>query len=119
MRMATAFSASSPLHHHNFFTYSNSKCFNSDSFPPLIYSPFNHLRRSAPIRLPSNSTTRPPRCLSSGPGPRPPSPSDSDPLRPPGYLTTGIMSDDIRVLFLMTKRNNLCFADLYFEYVKH
>ncbi|XP_022720904.1 uncharacterized protein LOC111278569 [Durio zibethinus] len=83
MEMATTFSASSLSHRRNFFAYSDSKSFNSYSLQPLIFSPFHPHRHSLPIRLRSNSSKRPRRSLSAGPGPQ--SPPDSDPARPRGF----------------------------------
>ncbi|XVF26582.1 hypothetical protein REPUB_Repub14bG0030100 [Reevesia pubescens] len=91
MEMPTLVSASFPSqHHHNFFTYyansnSYSKGLYLDSFQPLIFSPkFHHHRPSLPVQLRSNSNTRLPRSLSAGP--RPPSPPEAGPPRPPGFI---------------------------------
>ncbi|KAL4290260.1 hypothetical protein GQ457_14G005460 [Hibiscus cannabinus] len=70
--------------HHNFFTHSISRSLKSDSIQASIFPTTIHpLRRPIPlpVRLRSNSTAHPPRCISAGP--RPPSPPDSD---PPGFV---------------------------------
>ncbi|KAK8525065.1 hypothetical protein V6N13_016054 [Hibiscus sabdariffa] len=105
MEMLSIFSAS---RHHNFFTYSFSKSLNSDSLQPSISPPkFHPLRRSLPVRLRSNSTTRAPRCSSAGP--RPPPPPDSDSPGLVGKLSR--FQDRARIFFAV-----LFWMSLFFWY---
>ncbi|OMO54337.1 hypothetical protein CCACVL1_27880 [Corchorus capsularis] len=99
--MATSsFSASSCSPRHKLLNYFNSRSFNSDSFPPLIFSPLLPTGPSLSVRLRSSCNTRHPRCLSAGPGP-PSSPDpDSEPPRLSGFAgNLSRVQDRVQIFF--------------------